>query len=58
MNFIDILIYLAKENGSYFVKNYTDILSIMSTIYVGFLVFMYIKLLNSNKEIKESLNLV
>lgn len=58
MNFIDILIYLAKENSSYFVKNYTDILSIMSTIYVGFLVFMYIKLLDSKKEIKESLNLV
>ena len=58
MNFIDILIYLVEENSSYFVENYTDILSIVSTIYIGFFAFVYIKLLDSRREIKESLNLV
>lgn len=59
MEFFEIFSsYIAIKEQSYFVENYIDILSITSTIYIGFIAFVYIKILDTKREIKESLNFI
>ena len=52
MNFIDILIYLAEEKGSYFVENYTDILTLIGGIYGGMIAFVYPQIFETEERIK------
>ena len=59
MEFFEIFsYYTATEKQSHFAENYIDILSIISTIYLGFVAFVYIKILDTKKEIKESSNFI
>ncbi len=57
MEFFEILNCLSGEK-SYFLENYTEILSIISALYIGLIAFVYIKILDTRREIKESLNFV